>query len=65
MAVEAKGTARVEGRDLRALKAFASEVRPRRAVVVCLEGASRVREGIEILPWRDFLGRLWAGEIIR
>ncbi len=30
-----------------------------------LEFSPRVHEGIEILPWRVFLNRLWAGELIK
>ena len=26
--------------------------------------ASRVHDGIEVLPWREFLARLWDGQIV-
>jgi len=65
VAIEIKGTSRVDGADLRALKAFAEEFSPRQAVVVCNEKAARVVEKIKILPWRVFLRDLWAGKIIR
>ena len=64
VAVEVKGTRRVDAADLRALKAFVAEYSPRLALVVCNEGAPRVHDRIHILPWRDFLGRLWAGDIL-
>ncbi|HZD05723.1 MAG TPA: DUF4143 domain-containing protein [Longimicrobiales bacterium] len=64
VAVEVKGTRRVDARDLRAMKAFAQEHSPRAAWVVCLEPSERVSDGLRITPWREFLGKLWAGEIV-
>jgi uncharacterized protein len=64
VAVEVKGTSRVDSSDLRSLRAFMEDNRPRRAVVVCNEPAPRVSEGIDVLPWREFLARLWAGKIV-
>ena len=64
VAIEVKGTSRVDNADLRPLKTFIQEYRPARAFVVCNEGASRVHEDIRILPWRDFLKMLWNGEVI-
>jgi predicted AAA+ superfamily ATPase len=65
VAVEVKGKARVDPADSRSLRAFREENRPRRAIVVCHEPAPRVQDGLEVLPWREFLRRLWAGEVIR
>jgi predicted AAA+ superfamily ATPase len=65
VAVEVKGTSRVDPSDFRALRAFMEDNRPRRAVVVCNEPAPRVHEGIDVLPWREFLARLWGGAIVR
>jgi predicted AAA+ superfamily ATPase len=64
VAVEVKGTSRVDTTDLRPLKTFIQEYRPARAFVVCNERASRVHEDIHIVPWRDFLRMLWSGEVI-
>ena len=64
VAIEVKGTSRVDNTELRPLKAFIQEYRPARAYVVCNERAPRVHEDISILPWRDFLKRLWNGEVI-
>lgn len=64
LAVEVKGGARVHDGDLRGLRALAEEHRVRRRVVACLEKQPRVvADGIEILPWRIFLQRLWAGDL--
>jgi len=54
----------VDNRDLKPLKAFMDEHSPRSAFVVCNENARRVYEGITVIPWREFLQQLWAGEII-
>ena len=64
VAIEVKGSSRVDGRDLRALSAFAQEHRPRRAIIVCNEDAPRVVGSIELLPWRHFLQQLWSGAVI-
>jgi predicted AAA+ superfamily ATPase len=64
VAIEVKGTSRVDNSDLRPLKTFIQEYRPARAFVVCNEGAPRVHEDIRILPWHDFLNMLWNGEVI-
>ena len=64
VAVEVKGAAHVHDRELRPLRAFMEEHRPRAAVVVSTEPAERVAGGIRIMPWDRFLNALWAGRII-
>jgi hypothetical protein len=64
VAIEVKGTSRADPAAFRSLRAFVDEHRPRRALVVCNERNPRVHEGIEVLPWRVFLGRLWSGDIL-
>jgi uncharacterized protein len=64
VAIEVKGSARVGNRELRPLRVFAEEYQPRLAVMVCCEPAPRVVDGVLVLPWREFLARLWGGEII-
>lgn len=64
-AIEVKGGPRVRTEDLRPLRAYVEEHRPRHAVVVCNEDAPRrTADGIRILPWSAFLERLWAGEYV-
>jgi predicted AAA+ superfamily ATPase len=63
-ALEVKGAARADTSDFRSLRAFAEEHRPRRSILVCNEPVPRLVDGVEVLPWRDFLGRLWGGEIL-
>jgi len=64
VAIEVKGTSRVDPADLRPLKAFIQEYAPASALVVCNERAPRVHEDIRILPWRVFLKMLWSGEVL-
>jgi len=64
VAIEVKGSSRIDSSDLRPLKAFIQEYRPAQALVVCNERLPRVHEGIRILPWREFLKMLWEGTVI-
>jgi predicted AAA+ superfamily ATPase len=64
VAVEVKGTSRVDPSDFRSLRAFAQDNHPRRSFLVCNESAPRMHEGVEVLPWREFLARLWGGEVV-
>jgi predicted AAA+ superfamily ATPase len=64
VALEVKGSDRVDATDLRPLRAFVEEHRPKMAIVVCTERARRVHDGIQLVPWREFLGMLWSGGII-
>jgi predicted AAA+ superfamily ATPase len=64
VAIEVKGGTRVHDGDLTGLRALGEEHRIRRAVVVSLERQSRtLAPGIEVLPWRMFLARLWDGDL--
>lgn len=64
-AVEAKATARVTSDHLKGLRQLAvDQPSVRRRVVASLEPSPRQTEdGIEVLPWRVFLDRLWSGEL--
>lgn len=64
IAVEVKGSDRIERRDLRGLQAFSEEHSPRLSIVVCAESEERIHDGVHIKPWRRFLRDLWSGEII-
>lgn len=64
VAIEVKGASRVDPREFRGLRAFVEDHRPRRAILVCNERRPRVHEGVDVLPWREFLERLWGGEIL-
>lgn len=64
VAIEVKGTSRVDDRDLRSLALFSETHGPRRSVVVCNEPDERLVRGVRILPWRRFFEELWSGRII-
>jgi predicted AAA+ superfamily ATPase len=64
LAIEVKGTARAHEGDLRGLATLREESRLRRAIVACPEREPRrVEHAIDILPWRTFTERLWAGDL--
>ncbi len=66
VALKVKGASRVRPADFRGLRAFVEEHRPRTAILVCNEDAvRRTDDGIWILPWKRFLGRLWGDEVVR
>lgn len=65
VAIEVKGSSRVEDRDLRPLAAFLEEQKPRKALLVCNETMERRVGEIRIVPWRSFLGELWSGDILQ
>ncbi len=62
LAVEVKAKKAVSHRDLRGLRALREENRLSHYVLVSLEPMARRVDGIDILPWREFLTRLWRGE---
>lgn len=64
VAIEAKGTDRVDQRNMRSLEAFIETYSPRMALIVCNEKEPRLHGRIRIMPWGVFLHSLWAGEII-
>lgn len=64
VAIEVKGTNRVENHDFHGLNAFIEECSPRKAILVCNERTPRLHGKIRVMPWSIFLSSLWAGEII-
>ncbi len=64
VALEVKGTRRVDNTALRPLRAFIEEYAPQKALVICNETAERVVGPIRIVPWKVFLQSLWAGDVI-
>jgi predicted AAA+ superfamily ATPase len=61
VAIEVKGTDRVDVRDLSSLRSFAEEFKPKHALLVCTEKQERLVGAMRIVPWRKFLEQLWAG----
>jgi predicted AAA+ superfamily ATPase len=64
LVIEVKSGRRVPEGDLRGLTALRSSHAVRKAVVVCGEPEARTVDGVEILPWRMFVDRLWAGDLV-
>jgi predicted AAA+ superfamily ATPase len=64
VAIEVKGSNRIDGRDIKSLKAFVEEYSPKKAILVCNEKEKRVIDKIQIMPWRDFLSELWGGSVL-
>lgn len=63
-AIEVKSSRNVADRDLKGLRALAEEGGRLRLVCVSREPHRRAVGGVEILPWRLFLERLWADEYL-
>jgi predicted AAA+ superfamily ATPase len=64
VAIEVKGSSRVDSAEFRPLEAFIEEHRPRKTILVCNESRPRIHGRVQVLPWREFLTRLWGGGII-
>ena len=64
VAVEVKGTSRLDSKHVKSLLAFVEEYSPRMAIIVCNEKARRIHDKVLVLPWREFLDELWEGKII-
>lgn len=64
-AIEVKATNRTHAGHTAALEALRKESGVKRALVVTLESMPRrLPGGIEVLPWRLFLEKLWAGDLV-
>lgn len=62
--VEVKGSTRVHEGDGHGLRALLGEHKVKRALLVALEKEPRrISQGIEVLPWTEFLSELWAGNL--
>ena len=64
VAVEIKGTEMAMERHLRGLRAFGEEYKVKKLIAVSLDARPRSVNGVQVLPWADFLQRLWGGDII-
>jgi len=69
VAIEVKISNQVKKSDIKGLSAFAESYKPRMAIVVSKDPKPRrltngAGTDILILPWREFLQRLWRKEII-
>ena len=62
LAVEVKLSSSISDKQLKGLRALREEGIFRHYVVVCQEEHPRAVDGMEILPWKYFFERLWAGD---
>ncbi len=64
LALKIKGSARVHDGALAPLAALLEDGPVKKRAIVCLEAEPRrAAKGVEVLPWRVFIDRLWAGEL--
>jgi len=63
-AIEVKGKQRVPDRDFKGLYTLKEEGLLENYIIVCDEDIPRKKSGFQIMPWRDFLDRLWNDEFI-
>lgn len=64
VAIEVKATEQASSRHLRGLKAFTEEYTVKKAILISNDPLPRLVDNMLILPWKIFLDRLWADEII-
>jgi predicted AAA+ superfamily ATPase len=62
LALEVKSSSLVTEKHTKGLRMLCEEVPFKHRVIVSLDAAPRKIGDIEVLPWRDFLVRLWNGE---
>ncbi len=63
LALEVKASSRVHEGCAKGLLALAEDGPVKKQIIVCLEKEPRLLgNGIEIVPWENFIQRLWAGE---
>lgn len=61
---EVKASSQVVSHHTKGLTAFGEEYQSGKKIIVSLDSSPRVIGNIHILPWKFFLEKLWAGEII-
>ncbi|PIQ86086.1 MAG: hypothetical protein COV74_06145 [Candidatus Omnitrophica bacterium CG11_big_fil_rev_8_21_14_0_20_45_26] len=61
-AIEVKASRTIGSADLRGLKALKEEGKLKQFLLVSLEETERKVDGIQILPWQQFLEELWKGK---
>jgi uncharacterized protein len=61
IAIEVKSVRMASEKHLKTLRSFAEVIRPKHSIVISMDEAPRRIGKIEVLPWREFLMRLWGG----
>ncbi len=62
IAIEVKASRTIGGQDLKNLRALREEKKLKHYMMVSLEEHPRTADGIQILPWKQFIEGLWQGE---
>ncbi len=63
IAIEVKGKDNIDSLDLRGLNAFKELYSPKKSILICNEREKRISGKIEIIPWREFIEKLWNDRI--
>jgi predicted AAA+ superfamily ATPase len=64
IAIEVKATDNVNPRHLKGLKSFAEEYSVKQLILISNDPFPRLIDNVQIMPWKIFIQKLWAGEII-
>ena len=64
VALEFKASKNIDSKNLLSLQALQEEFSPKKKIIVSLDPKPRLSGEIHILPWKEFLEKLWRGEII-
>jgi len=64
IAIEVKSTTQIQDKHLKGLKAMQEEKLLERYIIISRDESYQKEKGIERMPWKLFLEKLWAGEII-
>jgi uncharacterized protein len=62
IAIEVKSSRMVTEKHAKCLRSFSEVIKPKHSIIVSMDEKPRIMGGIQILPWKEFLGRLWAGD---
>jgi uncharacterized protein len=63
--IEIKSSSEVKSRHYKGIRAFKEEFKPKKSIIVSSDPAPRqTDDGILVLPWKDFLRRLWGNELV-
>jgi predicted AAA+ superfamily ATPase len=64
LAIEIKSTDNLRSNDFKGLRALRQEFAPEKQIIISQEKiARRTEDGVECLPWRQFLVQLWSGAL--
>jgi uncharacterized protein len=63
-AIEVKGKRQVPDRDFKSLHVLKEEDLLKNYILVCDEDTPRMKAGLTVFPWQDFLQRLWNDEFV-